>query len=203
MSCGETISFDLIKPILVSWEAYGQPPCLPLVYSTRSCRWQRADTGMTCATRSRRSLRSTAWSRGWDLRLTTSRSRYGGVHRAEKHCFLPRPSGIINHHVGNFWASWGKSKKSSLRLKIRSPAYKQETDSGQTNSHWSVRQRYSLEAIKWDSERGMIDLGIQDTCRQRNFQVRKCEEECCIYAQIQYEKEAEKRHRTNEGYPSL
>ena len=104
MSCGETISSDLIKPWLVFCEAHGQPPCLPLVHSTRSCGWRRADTGMTCATPSRRSLRSTAWSRGWDLRLTTSRSRYGGVHRAEKHRFLPRPSGIINHHVGNFWA---------------------------------------------------------------------------------------------------
>ena len=70
----------------------------------RSCGWRRADTGMTCATPSRRSLRSTAWSRGWDLRSTTSRSRYGGAHRAEKRYFLPRPSGIISHHVGNFWA---------------------------------------------------------------------------------------------------
>ena len=176
MSCGETISFDLIKPILVSWEAYGQPPCLPLVYSTRSCRWQRADTGMTCATRSRRSLRSTAWSRGWDLRLTTSRSRYSGDHGREKHPFLPRPSGIINHHVGNFWELREKQgEKAVYFLSGRvSPGWRdgaqlksRKQTQDRPNLYWSLGQRYTLQALKWDSTSGVIELIIQAASWQR------------------------------------
>ena len=198
MSYGETINFDLRKPWLVSCEAHGHH-----FVSLWFIVWGAAGDG--------------GQTRGWPAQ-----------HQAGDHWDQPRDPeaeiwdrprqeagmegpieqksviSFLDHQVSSaiMWeisGHWGKSKKSSLRLETRSPTYKWEKNSGQTNSHWSVGQRHSLEALKWDSIRWMADLGIQDTCGQSKFQVRKCEEDCCKYAQIQYEKETEKRHRTNGG----
>lgn len=76
-------------------------------------------------------------------------------------------------------------KWSILLLSLQCPYAEEFTDLPKTNV-------YSLEALKWDSIRGMIDFGTQDSSWQRKGQARKCEEECCKYAQIWCKKKLSK-----------